>query len=123
MHDSLEMVTGDITAPIKALVPRLRDYLRPIEDPFYAHFYISKTTKVKEIDRRAAATEQRDVRAGRTVPLTRGDDLCGVLPFDFVNHPVEWRQAEQMFIAAAMRYAPQRVRRELIGTPWTDRAA
>ena len=123
MHDSPEIVTGDITAPIKTFVPGLRDYLKPIEDPFYAHFDVSKTAKVKEIDQRAAATEQRDVRPGRIASSARPVDLDRSLPFDIAIHPVEWREAERMFLDAAMRYAPPRVRRELMGTPWPDRAA
>lgn len=63
MHDAAEAYIGDVSSPLKALLPEYKSIERKIEHVIRRHFRLSLTldTLVKQADMIMLATERRDL--------------------------------------------------------------
>jgi len=104
MHEVGEAVCGDMTAPLKSLVPGFKAIEKRCEAAILTRFGITITDPValKQADVRMLATERRDLL------LWRGErwSLSDIKPYDFEIYPWSPEQAAEAFL---LRY------RELTG--------
>lgn len=108
MHEVGEAVCGDMTAPLKSLVPSFKAIEKRCEAAILKQFGITITDPValKQADVRMLATERRDLL------LWRGErwSLSDIEPYDFEIFPWSPEQAAEAFL---LRY------RELTDAPST----
>lgn len=80
MHDAPEAVLGDVTTPLKQLMPDYKKLEERVTDAFAGWFDLPKSMspEVKVIDIRMAATEKRDI-----MPPGEWEMLRGIDPYDF----------------------------------------
>jgi uncharacterized protein len=98
LHDAAEAFLGDVSAPLKALLPDYRAIEKRVEAAVFARFNLPARLPdcVKVADRIALASEQRDL-------LPRHDDkwaaLAGVVPFEPQVVPLGPLFARDLFLA------------------------
>ncbi|MHB1302636.1 MAG: hypothetical protein ACYCZB_04055 [Acidiphilium sp.] len=63
MHDAAEAFLGDVTRPLKQLLPQYKEIERNVESAIYSRFNIDRvgTAVIKAADLRVLAAEQRQV--------------------------------------------------------------
>ncbi|MFW7355994.1 MAG: hypothetical protein ACODTL_08615 [Brucella sp.] len=68
LHDATEAFLGDITRPLKKLLPQYQEIEKSVEDAIFARFGLEKSSKavVKAADLRVLAAEQRQVMPAGT---------------------------------------------------------
>ncbi|NPV76195.1 MAG: hypothetical protein HPY59_07440 [Anaerolineae bacterium] len=98
LHDAAEAFMGDITSPLKSLLPDYRTLEKKVESMILARFGIVEPLdmRIKLADRIALATEERDL-------MPRHADswelLRGVLPIQGRIRPVSSRKAYRQFMS------------------------
>ncbi|RJG00092.1 metal-dependent phosphohydrolase [Noviherbaspirillum saxi] len=97
MHDAAEAFTGDVSRPLKKLLPDFKAIEKRVEDAVFARFHVSNPLPdaVKHVDMVMLATERRDL-----MPDDGASWHCldGVHPMDARIQPVDHEAAYQMFI-------------------------
>jgi hypothetical protein len=90
LHDAAEAYIGDVSAPLKSLLPDYRAIERRVETALLEQFGItSMPASVKQADLRMLATERRDLLAISDTP--GWECLQGIKPLDQIISP--WRPA------------------------------
>lgn len=99
MHDSHESVMGDVSSPLKQLLPDFKDLERVIETAFAIHhgYPAHMTPEVKQADLRMLATEKRDLMPPDLDPTDEWKWLPE--PYDLVIKPWPARIARDAFLA------------------------
>ncbi|HFY9979920.1 TPA: HD family hydrolase [Serratia marcescens] len=99
LHDASEAYCQDIPAPLKALLPDYRDIESSVDNAIRSLFGLplEHSPVVKRADLVMLATERRDLGIDDG---DKWDILDGIAPTDeFAIHPLNPRQARQLFIA------------------------
>ena len=104
MHDAAEAYIGDISRPLKELLPEIHPIenriLRVIAKHFGLHAcsddYCPYPVKVKEMDTRLLAAEAIQLKGGK--PLKRWKALRNVEPAGVVIGEWDWKQAKRGFL-------------------------
>ncbi|BEM21556.1 hypothetical protein SMCM5_45580 [Serratia marcescens] len=99
LHDASEAYCQDIPAPLKALLPDYRDIEASVDNAIRSLFGLpmEHSPEVKRADLVMLATERRDLGIDDG---DKWDILDGIAPTDeFAIHPLNPRQARQLFIA------------------------
>lgn len=83
MHDAPEFVLGDITTPLKQLLPDFMAVEKRVEHAMARQFHLpfKMSPEVKLVDRRMAATEKRDLMPVDP-PGESWESLEGIEPYD-----------------------------------------
>ncbi|ARF50630.1 hypothetical protein [Pantoea stewartii] len=97
MHDAAEAYLGDVTAPLKALLPDYRRIEKQVETAIRQKYKLpqQQTPAVKRADLIMLATERRDFGMDDGTPWVM---LDGIAPASFVIEPMPPRQAKALFI-------------------------
>jgi uncharacterized protein len=102
MHDAAEAFVGDVSSPLKQLLPEYKRIERRVEDTILAHFGLPSTLhdsrlheSVKRADLVALRTEQRDLMLNAD-PWTATD---GIEPLAQTIDPLPPEAARQLFLA------------------------
>lgn len=100
LHDGAEAYLGDVSSPLKALLPEYKVIEARTEFALMAHFGIEPVTyndpEIKRYDMRFLASEKRDLLAARDMPWPT---LEGVTPVPYKIKPRPWILARDMFLA------------------------
>ncbi len=99
LHDASEAYCQDIPAPLKAMLPDYRDIEASVDSAIRSLFGLpmEHSPEVKSADLVMLATERRDLGIDDG---DKWDILDGIAPTDeFAIHPLNPRQARQLFIA------------------------
>lgn len=99
LHDASEAYCQDIPAPLKAMLPDYRDIEASVDNAIRSLFGLpmEHSPEVKRADLVMLATERRDLGIDDG---DKWDILDGIAPTDeFAIHPLNPRQARQLFIA------------------------
>lgn len=105
LHDAAEAFLGDVSSPLKAMLPDYRAIEKSVETEILSRFGISGLPPcVKHADRVLLATEKRDLMPSGTVlwPI-----LDGIEPLTNKILPLNPRQAKDLFLVryrALMQY-------------------
>lgn len=83
MHDAAEYVVGDVTSPLKGMLPDFKVVETRVEHAIRSKFYLPLTMspEVKLVDHRVAATEKRDLMPPDP-PGECWESLAGAAPYD-----------------------------------------
>lgn len=118
LHDASEAYCQDIPAPLKALLPDYRDIEASVDNVIRSLFGLplAHSPEVKHADLVMLATERRDLGIDDG---DKWDILDGIAPTDeFAIHPLNPRQARQLFIARfneLWRIRVEQRRQEMLG--------
>lgn len=118
LHDASEAYCQDIPAPLKALLPDYRDIEALVDNAIRSLFGLplEHSPEVKHADLVMLATERRDLGIDDG---DKWDILDGIAPTDaFAIHPLNPRQARQLFIARfneLWRIRVEQRRQEILG--------
>jgi hypothetical protein len=97
LHDAAEAFVGDVSSPLKKLLPEYKLIERRVEATVFAHFGLPATLheSVKRADLVALRTEQRDLMLNRdTWTVT-----AGIEPLAQPIDPLAPEPARQLFLA------------------------
>jgi 5'-deoxynucleotidase YfbR-like HD superfamily hydrolase len=99
LHDAAEPYTGDVAAPLKAMLPDYKAVEARVEAAVLGHFGLSPTlpAAVKHADLVALATEQRDLMPPHDD--TPWECIDGVMPSALNIIPMQPYIAKHMFLA------------------------
>lgn len=105
-HDAHEAYTGDVTSPLKALLPDYQEIEARMECALRAALYLpaTKSDIVKHADLVMLATEKRDLMP---LDLNRWGCLTGIEPDYAVINPWQPTVAAAEFITMALRLIPE----------------
>lgn len=97
LHDAAEAFLGDVTFPLKQLLPDFKALEQQIEQAVFARFGLPRTLPpaIKAMDLCALATEQRDLMDNR-------DDwpmLAGITPWEERIVPLTPQEARQAYLS------------------------
>lgn len=100
MHDAPEFVMGDMTTPLKQLMP---DFLRiehEVEREMRRRYLLPHpmSKEAKAVDLRMAATEKRDVMP-KDPPGDEWDTIKGIKPYDLIIEPWPAQVARDRWLA------------------------
>lgn len=97
MHDAAEAYLGDVTAPLKALLPDYKAIEARFEAALFSHFGVGYPLSgyVKHIDRVLLATERRDLMPAND---DEWPELGGVVPLGRSIRPMGAELAEKVFL-------------------------
>jgi len=100
MHDAAEAFLGDVSSPLKHLLPEYKKIEENVEKAIFDRFGVSwdqvKSKEVKKADLILLATEKRDL-----MPITgyQWEILKGIGPLDFMRiHPLPPEKAFNLFM-------------------------
>ena len=97
MHDAAEAYLGDVSSPLKQLLPDYRAIEEQVEQGVFSHFGIATPLHpcVKHADLVMLATEQRDLMPGHA-----HDWMClrGIAPMPTLIAPMSPEEARQKFL-------------------------
>lgn len=111
MHDAAEAFIGDVSRPLKQLLPEYKAIERRIEAVIFEKFEVVEDENVKRVDREALKTEQRDLMpdTGDTWEPTQG-----YAAWESQIRPWEHYEARDEFLRHASMHMPDAVR-EAVG--------
>lgn len=97
MHDAAEAFIGDITRPLKRLLPEYKVIEKRVEAAIFSKFNVTNPMpeEVKHADLRMLATEQRDLMPAH------GDEwgcLEGIAPLEETINPLPPKRAYERFL-------------------------
>lgn len=97
MHDAAEAFTGDITSPLKQLLPDFKVIEKRVEAAVFARFGVSNPlpAAVKRADLVMLATEQRDLMPAHNDEWAL---IRGIAPLTYRVDPVDSKTAYDMFM-------------------------
>ena len=115
MHDAAEAFIGDVTAPLKHLLPDYRAIEARVEDAVLAAFGLSKPLPacVKRADLIALATEQRDLMPTHA-DAWDWEKEPGIAPLPWRIEPLRPELAKALFLE---RFAEVCADRQRLGPP------
>ncbi len=98
LHDAAEAFLGDITRPLKQMLPEYRRIEREVENAILQRFDVPMPLppEVKQADLRVLAAEQRQIMPRGTDGWVRGQK---VLPADVVVQHLAPDEAKRVFLA------------------------
>jgi hypothetical protein len=113
LHDAAEAFLGDVSSPLKAMLPDYRAIEARVEAVVLQQFGLAPTLppEVKAVDLAVLVTEQRDLMPGRAADWAA---RSGAQPYAFEIVPLAAEQARALFM---QRY------QELIAGGWVRGAA
>jgi uncharacterized protein len=105
LHDASEAYLGDVSTPLKQLVPEYKVIERRVEEAIMRKFGLPFPLhpSIKQADLRMLVTEKRDLMP-RPVHRWDGDDRVAwsdfrsIRPFDFIIEPVSSEVAASFFL-------------------------
>lgn len=97
MHDAQEAYTGDVSHPLKCLLPEYKEMEKLCEAAVRWKFGLPahESPCIKTADMRILATERRDLIINDG---TEWSCLQGYEPYAFIIHPLPPQLAERIFI-------------------------
>lgn len=110
MHDAAEAYIGDVSRPLKQLLPEYKAIEKRIESAIFEKFAVVEDEHVKRADREALKTERRDLMpdTGEIWGPTEGFTAWPERITPWGN-----RQAQDEFLRHARLYIPDLVRQRL----------
>lgn len=99
LHDASEAYLGDVSSPLKALLPDYKAIEKSVEQAIALHFdlHFPHPAIIKEVDLRMLVTEMRD---NMPVAVEVGPERPPYEPYEMLQiKPVNHREAKKMFLA------------------------
>lgn len=96
-HDSSEVIIGDVSTPLKSILPAYKKLQNKLDSAFMEHFSYIETPTVKQLDGIALMTERRDL-----MPPTKEKWAVDVAPWPEPIEPWDPKRAEREFLDRAL---------------------
>lgn len=113
MHDAAEAYVGDVSMPLKTLLPDYKEIEKSVEKAIFAHFGLPEQIPedIKHADLVMLATEKRDLMPNATEDWAILDNI---VPMGRKIHPLRSHQAKTLFLERFVELSHETTAREAV---------